>query len=34
MAGVAGLLTHSWPVFLVVLALPTTAAVISGNIRP
>jgi hypothetical protein len=34
MAGVAGLLTQSWTVFLVVLALLTAAAVVSGNIRP
>jgi hypothetical protein len=33
-AGVAGLLTQSWTVLLVVLALLTAAAVISGNIRP
>jgi hypothetical protein len=33
-AGVAGLLTQSWTVFFVVLALLTAAAVISGNIRP
>ncbi len=33
-AGVAGLLTQSWTVFFVVLALLVTAAVVSGNIRP
>jgi hypothetical protein len=34
MAGVAGLLTQSWTVFFVVLALLTAASVVSGDIRP
>lgn len=33
LAGVAGLLTQSWEVFFVVLALLLVAAVASGDIR-
>jgi hypothetical protein len=32
-AGLAGLLTKSWTVFAVVLALMTGAAVVAGDIR-
>jgi hypothetical protein len=34
LAGLAGLVTQSWPVFFVVLALLVAAALAAGDIRP